>query len=120
MGDVTFFFYILVQSNMVCDGLLDDDDTDLVHVDGVVPGPEREEAPVWRELDDVDWLRAVLVHAEHLPRVDVENDPLAGDGADNDDLPVGGKGGGLGLLSNVVAPHHGVAQGVPQVDHSKT
>ena len=39
-----------------------------------------------------------LVHAEDLPGPGVEDDPLAGDGADHQDLPVGGEAGGLGLL----------------------
>ena len=93
--------------------------TDLVYVDSVVPGAECEEAGVRREADHVNGLGPVLVHAKHLPRVDVEDDPLAGECADDDDLAVRGEGGGLGLLPHVVAPHHAVAQRVPQVDHSR-
>ena len=62
--------------------------TDLVYVDSVVPGAESKEGPVRREADHVNGLGPVLVHAKHLPRVDVEDDPLAGDGAHDDNLAV--------------------------------
>ena len=51
--------------------------------------------------------------------VDIEHDPLALHGTDHNDLAVGGEGGWLGLLADIIAPDHRVAQCVPQMDHPK-
>ena len=49
---------------------------------------------------------AHLIDAEDLPGGGIEHDPLASDGANHNDLAIRGEAGGLGLLPNIITPHH--------------
>ena len=47
-----------------------------------------------------------LIDAEDLPGGSIEHDPLAGDGADYNDLAIRREAGGLGLLPHIITPHN--------------
>ena len=91
--------------------------SNLIHVNSIVSGTKSKEVSIRREFNHKNRLRSVLVNSEHLPGVHVQDDPLPGDGPNHDDLSVWGEGGGLGLFSDIVAPHYTMGEGIPEMNH---